>query len=189
MRLHNAVLGLAWTAIVLTSATALATSPPVVDAELTNPERMVAALYDEVTFGAGASPDWQRVRSMFLDRATIVLRTGREQTTVFSVDGFIADFVAFSEREDVRASGFAERVLRTDPLVFGDIAHILVLYEAHIPGSERPPLQGVDSFQLIRKDGRWWITGVTNELPTAERPLPPALADAPGRAAEEPLVP
>jgi hypothetical protein len=30
----------------------------------------------------------------------------------------------------------------------------------------------VDSFQLIKKDGRWWIVSITNELPTPDRPVP-----------------
>ena len=138
---------------------------------------LVAALYDEVTFPAGSTPDWDRVRSMFLDRATIVLRTGREETAVFTVDGFVQDFVGFIERANVVETGFRETIVRSKALLFGDIAHLLVLYEAHIPGSDRPPMQGVDSFQLIRKDGRWWIVSVTNELPTPERPLPRALTD------------
>jgi hypothetical protein len=114
---------------------------------------------------------------MFLDEAVIVLRTSREETTVFSVDGFVADFVAFIERAKAEETGFVERVLRIQPLVFGDIAHVLVLYEASLQSSARPPQQGVDSFQLIRKDGRWWIVAVTNELPTPARPVPPALED------------
>ena len=138
-------------------------------------EGLVAALYEEVTFPAGGAPDWDRVRSMFLDRATVVLRTGREETTVFTVGGFVQDFVDFIERANVRETGFRETILETEPLIFGDIAHLLVLYEAHIPGSDRPPLQGVDSFQLIRKEGRWWIVSVINELPTAERPVPRVL--------------
>lgn len=138
---------------------------------------LVAALYDEVTFPPGSTPDWDRVRSMFLDRATIVLRTGREETTVFTVDGFVQDFVDFIERANVVETGFRETILRSESLVFGDIAHLLVLYEAHIPGSDRPPLRGVDSFQLVRKSGRWWIVSVTNELPNPDRPLPPALRD------------
>ncbi len=136
---------------------------------------LVAALYDEVTFPAGAAPDWDRVRSMFLDQAVIVLRTSREDTTVFSVDGFVEDFVAFIERANVQATGFTETILRTKPLVFGDIAHVLVLYEASLPGSPGPPQQGVDSFQLVRRGGRWWIASVVNEIPAPDRPLPAEL--------------
>jgi hypothetical protein len=121
------------------------------------------------------SPDWDHVRSMFLDEAVIVLRTSREGTTVFSVEDFVEDFVKFIDRANARQTGFAERIVRMKPTVFGDMAHVLVLYEASIPGSPRPPQQGVDSFSLIRKDGRWWIVAITNEVPAPGRPLPAEL--------------
>ena len=63
------------------------------------------------------------------------------------------------------------------PMVFGNIAHVLVLYEAHIPGSQRPPQRGVDSWELLKRGGRWWIVAVTNEVPAPDRPIPAALAD------------
>ncbi|MDH3215808.1 MAG: hypothetical protein OEN01_05880 [Candidatus Krumholzibacteria bacterium] len=132
----------------------------------------VAELYRLVTFEAGSTPDWAQVASLFIDEAVIVLRTSRENTTVFSVKGFVDDFIQFIERADAGETGFVEEIVSTKSMVFGDIAHVLVLYEASIPGSPRPPQQGVDSFQLIKKDGRWWIVAVTNELPTTDKPVP-----------------
>ena len=102
-----------------------------------DPERLVSRLYDLVTFPPGTVPDWDEVRACFLEEAVIVLRTAPEATTVFTVDGFVEDFVAFIERAEVRRSGFTERIVRMKPLVFGDIAHVLVLYEASVPGSAR----------------------------------------------------
>ena len=136
---------------------------------------VVAELYKLVTFEAGASPDWDKVKSLFLKQAVVVLRTARDKTTVFSVDGFVEDFVRFAERPAVKEKGFSERIVRTSSTIYGDIAHVLVLYEAHITGSPRPPQQGVDSFQLVHKDGRWWIVSITNEIVTADRPVPPEL--------------
>ncbi len=81
----------------------------------------------------------------------------------------------FVENSPAGANGFTETVIHMEPMVFGDMAHVLVLYEAQITGSPRPPQRGVDSFSLIKKDGRWWIVAITNELPTPERPLPEAL--------------
>ena len=79
---------------------------------------------------------------------------------------------------DVRVTGVVNKQpTGEDAGLFGDMAHVLVLYEARIPGSGRPPQLGVDSFQLIRKQGRWWIAGVINELPTPERPVPAELFD------------
>jgi hypothetical protein len=147
------------------------------DAEdpLQTADGVVGELYKLVTFEAGASPDWGKVKSLFLEQAVVVLRTARDKTTVFSVAGFVADFVRFAERPAVKENGFSERIVRSRSTIYGDIAHVLVLYEAHITGSPRAPQQGVDSFQLVHKDGRWWIVSITNEIVTADRPLPPEL--------------
>jgi len=144
---------------------------------LQTPDGLVRETYDIVTFEAGTTPDWDNVRSMFIDDAVIVLRTSKDSTTVFSVDGFVDDFVAFIERADAERTGFTENIIRMESTEFGDMAHVLVLYEASIPGSERPPQQGVDSFQLIKKADRWWIVSITNEIPTEHRPIPAILRE------------
>jgi hypothetical protein len=140
-------------------------------------EGVVSEIYKLVTFEAGKTPDWEKVKSLFISNAVIVLRTSRSGTTVFSVEGFVDDFVNFIERANAKQTGFAERIIRTKPLVFGDMANILVLYEARIPGSTRPPQQGVDSFLLIKKEGRWRIVAITNEIPTPDNPIPAELRD------------
>lgn len=135
-------------------------------------EAVVRALYDLVTFPAGNLPDWDHGRSLFLPGAVVVLRTGPTETTVFSVEGWVQDFVSFIERANVVETGFVERIVRTHTVEFGDIASVWVLYEAEIPGAGRPPQEGVDSFQLVRRDGRWLIASILNEIPMPERPVP-----------------
>lgn len=147
------------------------------DSTFLTPEALVTALYGAVTFEAGNTPDWDFVRSMFLKQAVIELRTSRDSTTIFDVEGFVNDFVTFIEDFRADTTGFTERIVRMKPMVFGDMAHVLVLYEASIPGRDRPPQPGVDSFSLVKKYGRWWIVSVTNELPTKTRPLPEELRE------------
>jgi hypothetical protein len=133
---------------------------------------VVQELYDLVTFEAGTTPDWAYARTLFLPEAVVVLRSSRDATTVFSVDGWIDDFVRFIEEQNVVETGFVERIVQTESMEFKDIAHVLVLYEAEIPGWGRPPQRAVDSFQLVRRDGRWVIASIANEVPDAEHPLP-----------------
>ncbi len=142
-----------------------------------DPEALVRELYALVTFPAGQTPDWERVRALFIEEAVIVLRTSRESTTAFSVDGFIEDFQNFIARAKVEETGFTEHIVRLKPMVFGDMAQVLVLYEASIPGVSPAPQQGVDNFLLIRQDGRWRIVAITNELPGPDRPLPAELRE------------
>lgn len=170
MRIERCAVGLLALGLALAATPARAQSEAGTSGE--TPEGVVGRLYELVTFEAGRTPDWAEVRSLFLDQAVIVLRTSRDASTVFSVDGFVADFQAFIERRNVKETGFAETVVTMRSLVFGDIAHVLVLYEASIPGSERGPQQGVDSFQLIRGEGGWQVASVVNEIPTPARPVP-----------------
>jgi len=144
---------------------------------------MIAGLYGLVSSTGGKLPDWDKIRACFLKEAVIVLRTSRMATAVFSLEGFIKDFVDFYERPFKRGqmtvlpkdSGFTEKVLRMKAWEYGDMAHILVLYEAKITGFPMPPQQGVDSWLLVRRGGRWLIAAATNEVVTPERPVPPEL--------------
>jgi len=143
----------------------------------------IRQIYADVSRPDGGTPDWDRVRGYFLDRALVVLRTARTATTVFDVDGYLKDFSDFYAAARTAgtltltpaANGFTERVVRLKAWEHWDMAHVLVLYEAHIPGSPRPPQQGIDSWLLSRRDGRWWVVACTNDLVTPDHPIPPEL--------------
>ncbi len=139
---------------------------------LETPEGVVTSIYDMVSFEAGSRPNWDRVRSIFIPEAVVVVRSSQEALTVFSVEGFVDDFVTFIENSPAGEMGFSEKVTRIESMVFGDMAHVFVLYEAHITDSPQPPTRGLDSFALIKKDGRWLIAALTNEVVTPDRPLP-----------------
>ncbi len=143
-------------------------------ASFTTAESVIAELYDIVTFDPGTTPDWDRARALFLPEAVVVLRTGRETTAQFTVEGWVADFERFINDRNVEETGFIERIVRTQAWVFKDIAHILVLYEAGFPNSERFQ-PGIDSFHLVKRDGRWWIAGILNEVPDRNNPIPEEL--------------
>lgn len=144
------------------------------DEVLTTAEGVVAELYDLVTFDPGTSPDWDRARTLFLPEAIVVLRTGRETTNQLTVDGWVADFEHFIEQQNVVETGFVEAIVKTVPWVFKDVAHILVLYEAGFPHDERRQY-GIDAFSLVKKEGRWWISGILNEIPDRDNPIPAEL--------------
>jgi hypothetical protein len=154
------------------SAAVILPNPALAQTDLETPEGLIEEIYRLVSFPAGTTPDWDAVRDLFIPEALVVLRTSRDGSTVFSVDGFVEDFVTFIEQSDVESTGFTERILDTQTFEWGDIAHVLVLFDSDIPGDGREPRAGVDSFQLIKRDGRWWIASITNERPATDRPLP-----------------
>lgn len=169
--------GLAIASLLLLSAVALDAQAAPASSEGTpgSPRDVVTELYELVTFEAGTTPDWDQVRALFADEATVVLRTGRDRMTIFDLDGFVNDFVQFIEQSDVEKTGFTERILKMTSTEYGDIAHVLVLFDSHINGAENPPREGIDSFQLIRVQGRWKIISITNDRPSPGKPIPRTL--------------
>lgn len=125
----------------------------------------------------GPEPDWEQVRSLFIPEAVIILRVSKDAASTFTVQGWIDDFKAFNTKAKSSERGFEEKIVRMKPTVFRDIAHVLVLYEARMLDWSKPAAPGVDSVELIRKDGRWWIAAITNDLPNEEHPIPAALKD------------
>jgi len=145
------------------------------DEKFSTPENLVAHLYDQVTFPSGESPDWKYIRTLFDPSAIVVMRQGISETATLSLDGWILDFVNFIHDAEIETTGFQESIVKMESTVFGDIAHILVLYTSYIPGISEAPREGVDSFHLIKKDARWRIISILNEIPNQDRPIPEIL--------------
>ena len=140
--------------------------------QLKTAEQVVTEIYNLVSFKAGETPDWEKVKSLFIDDAVVVLRTSFTQHSIFSREGFIDDFKNFIVKFRADTTGFTEKIVNIKTTVIGDIAHCFVVYDASIPTRKRPPQRGVDSFQLIKKDGNWRIVSIVNEIPTPNRPMP-----------------
>lgn len=129
-----------------------------------NPVKFVTEIYDLVSADSGEQVDWEKLRSFFIEEAVIVLRTSREATTQFTVNGFIQDFIDFYASPAVVDHGFREKVVKSESQEYKDMAFVWIVYEASFPNSGRPSQQGLDFWLLERLEGQWKIVSVTNEV-------------------------
>ena len=119
-------------------------------------EQTVRQLYKLVSFGPGTTPDWDKVRALFIEEAVIVLRTSWDSTSVFTVDGFIGDFVAFAENPTINAAGFKEEIIKMEILEFGELLSYLMLNKQ--PGDDL-------ALTIIRDGNKMDITVTLGERP------------------------
>jgi hypothetical protein len=142
----------------------------------TDPESLVRGLYASVTFDPGNLPDWDYVRKFFIPEAVFAVRMTRTSMAILNVEEFLKWFDDEVKKYKMDERGFEESIEKMKLTVFGDMAHCLVVYKARFKTPAALPGQlGLDSWGLMKTDGRWWIVSVTNDVVTPQRPLPEEL--------------
>ena len=165
-------------ALVLGSASAAAqgTTASANPADVASPAALVKAAYETVSRAPGKPFQWDRFRSLFLPGARLIPNT--EQTrgtfTTHTVETFIT-WIDEGWRPVIGTPndrGFAETEVAAKLETYGDIAHVLSTYEKFAWGDKQVRGRGINSFQMIRKDGRWWITSLIWDEETGAGPVP-----------------
>lgn len=150
------------------------TSPPAAEpADVASIEALVPALYASISGPAGQRRDWARVRSLFhRHHAMLPLVRGQAglQAVSLTIDDYVQRAGAMLERD-----GFFEQEIARQVLQFGDLAHVWSTYEVRRSlADEAPLLRGINSIQLVREGGRWWVLTIGWEQEADAGPIPPA---------------
>lgn len=148
---------------------------------LDSPESVVEALYDVLSGPAERERerDWDRLRALCLPGARFLICHGWDEKgrhvpglREWDVDGFIAD-----ARRAYAEDGFWEREIGGRTERFGNLAHRFSAYESRVGSESSEPVgRGINTIQLVRYDGRWWIASVVWDSETPDQPIPPEYA-------------
>lgn len=157
--------------------------------DVDSPEAIVEAAYASIARRPGEPFDWDRFRSLFLPGARLVPNT--EQTEgelrVLTPDDFVAWIDPLWDVDDPDDPGFEEEQVAVEIERYGDVAHAFSTYQKHLWGSDEILGRGINSFQLVRSDGRWWIAGIVWDEESGAGPIPEAyLAEPDGRGEGSP---
>ena len=148
------------------------TPPSASPADVASMDAILGALYDVISGPAGQARDWNRFRSLFVPGARLipvrVKGDGGAEATVVDVEGYIKRAAPFFERE-----GFFEREAARKTEQFGNIAHVFSTYESrHALADPAPFARGINSIQLMKDAGRWWVVTVYWDSERPGNPIP-----------------
>jgi len=120
-------------------------------------DSIIAAMYESVCFEPGQAVDWKRQEQIFAPGARMV-RVNDDGVFEFDMDSYRVNF------ESMIASGempsFWEGELWRETRQFDDVAHVLSAYETRRTRDGPMLNRGVNSIQLFRRNGRWWISAM-----------------------------
>lgn len=139
-------------------------------------DSVIGEMYDAVCFEEGERPDWNRQSEIFAPEARMV-RMNDDGIFEFSEQSYRVDFDAMID-SGVMPS-FWEGELWRVTHQFGDMAHVLSAYETRRSRGGPVMNRGVNSLQLFRRDGRWWISAMIwrregRDIRIPEKPPSPA---------------
>jgi len=150
--------------------------PPSVSADTSSIDTIIHALYESISFTPNSQPDFARLKWLFHPRGRFIPPAveGGKSVRVLDVDEFIKN-----TREDIiiggmESKGFFERELHRQTESFGNIVHAFSTYESRFTSADKEPIQrGINSMQLIRDQGRWWVLTVLWDTERSGNPLSP----------------
>lgn len=135
-----------------------------------SPDGVAQRMLEIISGPKGEERDWNEYRNLFLPRAQKIMITktkdGSERIRVMNIEEFIRNVGPFYSRD-----GFEEYVIGLEVDEFNGIAQVFQsFYCRNLIGTYEN--RGINSYQCIYANGRWWIasTMFTNE--SEESPLP-----------------
>jgi len=159
----------------LVIAAAVAASPPpkVVAghcqpcAELKAINDTIRGVYDVISGPPGQKRDFDRMRSLFAPGATLKA-IGPKGLRGGSLEDYISRNSAILEKE-----GFTERELGRRVELWGGLATAWSAYDGRTANGSFHE-RGINSFQLVKVDGKWLVASILWQEETPDNPLPPA---------------
>jgi hypothetical protein len=117
----------------------------------------IAEMYDSVCFEEGERPDWSRQKEIFAPGARLV-RITDEGVFELDLDSYRADIDSLIDAGTF--TSFWEGEIWRETRQFGEMAHVLSAYETRSARGGEVLNRGVNSIQLFRRDGRWWVSAL-----------------------------
>ena len=135
--------------------------------DVSSVDGLMVALYDVISGPAGKPRDWDRFRSLFapdgrlgivrVDHPAVDGQPAKPGDVYFlTPDMYVERDAPFFAKEGFFEHGIANRVEQ-----FGNLVSVWSTYESrHAPEDAKPFARGINSIQLVKAQGRWWIASI-----------------------------
>lgn len=142
--------------------------PPAKNAsDVDSVEHLVSAIYDVISGPAGKPRDWDRFRALFLPDGRLgVIRADappKDDLPARKSDVYFRAPELYAERNGAyfKTNGFFERGIANRIEEFGNLIQVWSTYESrHTEADAKPFARGINSFQIVHAQGRYWIANI-----------------------------
>jgi hypothetical protein len=147
----------------LALAAAAAAQPS--QADLAGIDAAIRGVYEVISGPPGQKREFDRMRSLFAPGATM-----RAIGSKGLHGGSVEDYIV-RDRDILEREGFTERELGRGLQVWGGLATAWSSYDGRTANGSFHE-RGINSFELVKIDGKWLIASILWQEATRENPLP-----------------
>ena len=152
--------------LVLLAAAALAPAQSTSLSDIAQIDQVIQGVYDVISGPPGQKRDFDRMRSLFAPGATLKA-IGPKGLRGGSLEDYISRNSAILEKD-----GFTERELgRRHVELWGGLATVWSAYDGRTANASFHE-RGINSFQLVKIDGKWLVASILWQEETPENRLP-----------------
>ncbi len=128
-------------------------------ADVESVDAIIAALYDVISGPAGEKRDWDRMRSLFVDNATLTAvgldREGNTRKTPMTIDSYIKN-----AGKSLEKNGFFEEEVGRTSNTYGHISQLFSTYISKRTADGEVFQRGINSIQVMYDGSRYWIVNI-----------------------------
>lgn len=149
--------------------------PAATPADVSSEDAILKALYDVISGDKGVKRDWNRMRSLFVPGARLMPSVPRDSgrradLLIWSVD----EYITFAGPQ-LEAGGFHERELHRVTERYGNVVQVFSTYDSkRTLQDEKPFARGINSIQLLKDGGRYWVVSIFWDSERPGNPIPAA---------------
>ena len=159
-------------AMAQTEADTTASLPPANPEDVASVDAIVTAIYDVISGPANHPRDWDRFRSLLTPTCQFIPIQRREDGghahVALTAEQFIENAGAYFDQNSFYEIETTRKTER-----YGNLVHAFSTYESYNNKEDEEPFQrGINSFQLIYENDRWWIANIAWQPEWPGLPIP-----------------
>lgn len=144
--------------------------PQILSAQQSEVDAVVSELYESISFNENKEPNYEKFQSLFIDGARLISVRDTTSATLTPAD---YESIMNKRRSSGAMIAFEEKELHRETDKYGNILHVFSTYQIRTKTPEgEESARGINSIQLMKKDGQWKVTSLIWYEEDQAHPIP-----------------
>ncbi len=133
-------------------------------------DALITSMYESISFTEDKDPNYKAFKNFFIDDGRLI---SVKDTTSYALTPTDYEQMMGKQHKSGAIIAFTEKELHRETEVYGNIMHVFSTYQTHLKTPDgTDSARGINSIQLMKKNGQWKIVSLIWYEENEAHPLP-----------------